>query len=107
MLIRKAIPNVSREFALELKRRFPPIELKVGFDRDEAMQSVGEQRVIKWILHASNNSVVQGTTDVVGTKETNTDIDLMVAKVQEIKSPEPEAEEKVNWFKRFTNRFGN
>ena len=85
------IPKVSKEFALELKRRFKPFEPSPGFDRDELMQSVGEQRVINWILHHSNNTVVQSSLEVQSIKEEES--------IPQI--------EKYSIWKRFTTRFGN
>lgn len=108
-LYKQSIPKVSREFALDLKRRFRPMTVKPGFDRDKLMESVGEQNVVNWILHASMNTVVQSTLDISkeGKEETGTDIDLVVAKIQEIKAPvEDTIEDKGSLFKRFTSRFG-
>jgi hypothetical protein len=45
------VPPVSEEFIKALCAAFRPFEIKPGFDRDELMQSTGEQRVIEWIKH--------------------------------------------------------
>jgi hypothetical protein len=45
------VPPVSKEFIKALSDAFRPYEIKPGFDRDELMQSVGEQKVIDWITH--------------------------------------------------------
>lgn len=45
------IPPVSEEFIKALCNAFRPFEITPGFDRDELMQSTGEQKVIEWIKH--------------------------------------------------------
>lgn len=45
------VPPVSKEFIDVLSKAFRPLEIKAGFDRDELMQSVGEQKVVEWIKH--------------------------------------------------------
>jgi hypothetical protein len=56
-----AIPPVSEEFVKALCAAFRPFEIKPGFDRDELMQSTGEQRVIEWIIHhAARGRTVTG-----------------------------------------------
>ena len=49
--VKIALPPVSQEFIKALKAAFRPYEVKPGFDRDELMQSTGEQKVIEWIMH--------------------------------------------------------
>lgn len=46
-----ALPPVSAEFIKILSDAFRPYEIKPGFERDELMQSAGEQKVIEWIKH--------------------------------------------------------
>lgn len=46
-----AVPPVSAEFVRVISDAFRPFEIKAGFDRDELMQSAGEQKVIEWIKH--------------------------------------------------------
>ncbi len=46
-----AVPPVSQEFIKTLCDAFRPFEIVAGFDRDAAMQSAGEQKVIEWIKH--------------------------------------------------------
>lgn len=96
-LIKRSVPPVSREFALELKRRFRPFDVTPGFDRDELMQSVGEQRVINWILHYSSNTIVKS----------NIDIDTITEKNPEevILEPESNIPNKKSLMERFTSRF--
>ena len=48
------IPAVSREYALDLDRRFRAIEIKPGVTHDEIMFNAGMRKVIEFIL---NNSV--------------------------------------------------
>lgn len=45
------VPPVSEEFIKVLCAAFRPFEITPGFDRDELMQSTGEQKVIEWIKH--------------------------------------------------------
>ena len=99
-LTKRTIPAVSREFALELQKRFRPIDVRPGFDRDELMQSVGEQRVINFILAHANHHERHAYT-----VPDNTVVDVEVEKVdtKEIVFQK----ETPNWFSRFTNRFGN
>lgn len=52
------IPPVSAEFVRSLRAAFSPYAVEPGFDRDALMQSVGEQKVIEWIVHMA----VQGKT---------------------------------------------
>lgn len=95
-LIAKSIPPVSREFVKELRARFKPFDVRPGFDRDSLMQSVGEQRIINWIAHQARDSVMKSTLDTQEVKE-EPKVEVIV----------PEAvEEKSNWFKKFTSRFG-
>lgn len=99
-LISKAIPRVGRDFALELQRRFPPYDVRPGFDRDELMQSVGEQRIIKWILHVSNNSTIRiNDTAVIadGVELKPNDVVLIKDTIEE---------RKPTLFEKFTSRFG-
>lgn len=91
-LINKAIPQVSKEFALDLQKRFKPYDVRPGFDRDELMQSVGEQRVIKFILHHCHKSSIQS--------------DLEIKKDEEEEETEVE-EYKPSWFEMFMGRFYN
>ena len=102
-LISKAIPPVSREFAEELQRRFRPYEPEPGFDRDELMVSVGEQRVIKWILHQSRGYAMKSTLETSTIDNTIEDIKpISVDRLVTIKE-----ERKPTLFEMFTNRFGN
>lgn len=91
-LEKRIIPPVTREFALKLKEVFRPYTVEPGFDRDELMQSVGEQRVISWILHHSNNTVIKSNVDIDNTLEKN--------------PIDNNNEDKSSWITRFTNRFG-
>ncbi len=45
------VPAVSKEFIKALSHAFRPFDITPGFDRDELMQSTGEQKVIAWIKH--------------------------------------------------------
>lgn len=55
------VPPVSQEFIKSLTAAFPPFEVQPGFERDELMQSVGEQKVINWIKHhAAQGRTVTG-----------------------------------------------
>ena len=102
-LLAKNLPKVSREFALELRKMFPPITLEAGIDRDKLMISVGEQRVIQKILHISSNKVLSSKTDDIKPDvSTNTDntTDKIIPEVQQ----QEESEARTSWFKRFTTR---
>jgi len=101
-LIAKNIPPVSRAFALELQARFKPFTPTPGFDRDELMQSVGEQKIISWILYHSNNYALKSTyeTSVIDTSNIDTTIDTVIKK-DIVENPSS------NWLRRFTTRFGN
>lgn len=56
-----SVPPVSQEFLNVLTKAFRPYEVKAGFDRDELMQSTGEQKVIEWIKHhAAQGRTVTG-----------------------------------------------
>lgn len=60
------LPPVSQEFIKKLEHAFTPFELKPGFDRDEAMQSCGEQRVIAFIKHhAMRETTVTGDANAL------------------------------------------
>lgn len=104
-LIAKHIPPVSLEFAKELQARFKPYDVKPGFDRDKLMESIGEQKVIKWILFHAQNSVSKSTIDIL---DNNIDKDKIEnTEVGTIVELTPTEERKTNWFERFTSRFGN
>lgn len=103
-LIRSAIPPVSREFALELKRRFKAFDVKPGFDRDALMQSVGEQRVINWILYHSNNTIVKSSIEPDTITEQNP-TEAIVADTEHSVVPVEEPSIK-SWWRNFTTRFG-
>ena len=105
-LLAKSLPKVSREFALELRKMFPPITLKAGIDRDDIMISVGEQRVIEKILHISSNKVVsskeEDSKDTILNNTTNTDntTDIVIPEIVQ----QEESKTKASWFKNFTTR---
>lgn len=102
-LLAKSLPKVSREFALELRKMFPPITLKAGIDRDDIMISVGEQRVIEKILHISSNKVVSSKEeDIKSDTITNTDntTDIVIPEIVQ----QEESKTKASWFKNFTTR---
>lgn len=101
-LLAKNLPKVSREFALELRKMFPPITLKAGIDRDELMISVGEQRVIQKILHISSNKVVSSNSDDIK-PDVSTNTDNTTDKIPEVEQ-QNESEVRTSWFKKFTTR---
>jgi hypothetical protein len=69
--VKIAVPPVSQEFIKHLRNAFRPFDLKPGFDRDELMQSAGEQKVIEWIEHhALQGRTVTGNPDAVRSVET-------------------------------------
>lgn len=78
-----ALPPVSREFALALDRHFRPIHIRPDMSRDELFQSVGERRVIDFILRNTGNRI------------TSSDAGLLEKPVQQ---------KKVSVWDYFTNR---
>lgn len=103
-LLSKSLPKVSREFALDLRNRFRPIPLKAGMDRDLIMISLGEQRVIEFILKVSSNSIVSSNVEDIKPEPIKEDTDNTVAiPVIEVLQEE-KSKEVGNWFKRFTTR---
>lgn len=106
-MLAKQLPKVSREFALDLQRRFPPIEVNPSMDRDTMcnlmMQSYGEQRVLNLILHASNNKVVSSNKDDIkpNTSE-NTDNTTPIEVVED-----KESKRKGSIFRKFTTRINH
>ena len=114
-LLAKSLPKVSREFALELRKMFPPITLKAGIDRDDIMISVGEQRVIEKILHISSNKVVSSKEeDIKPEIKENTDNTVLQDKLDNtpagsyIEVTQEEYNELTGkrnpWWKNFTTR---
>lgn len=68
-----AVPPVSQEFIDHITKAFRPYEVKAGFDRDELMQSTGEQKVIEWIRHhALQGRTVTGEASALRDTRTNT-----------------------------------
>ncbi len=102
-LLAKSLPKVSREFALELRKMFPPITLKAGIDRDDIMISVGEQRVIEKILHISSNKVLSSKEEEIK-PDTSTDTDNTTDIVIPEIVQQEESKVRTGWFKNFTTR---
>lgn len=102
-ILAKNLPKVSREFALELKRMFPPVSITPGMERDLIMISHGEQRVIQKILQISSNKIVSSKEeDIKPDNKEDTD-NTVTATAIEV-SQEEHSKQVGNWFKRFTTR---
>lgn len=60
-IVASKMPRVSKEFALELRSRFPVLVPKPGTNLDALMFSGGEQRVVEFVLHhAQSSGIVAG-----------------------------------------------
>lgn len=110
-LLAKNLPKVSREFALELKRMFPPMTVTAGFDRDKLMISVGEQRVIEKILQVSSNRIVSSKEEQSKQENTDNSLDAKIADTPvggyvEVTQEEYEqlTGKRNPWWKNFTTR---
>lgn len=102
-LLAKNLPKVSREFALELKRMFPPMTVTAGFDRDKLMISVGEQRVIEKILQISSNRIVSSKVEDIKPDTTTDNDNTTDVTIPEVIEQE-ESKARTSWFKHFTTR---
>ena len=54
------IPPVSREFAMEVARRFPALDIKPGITQDQIQFNAGQRSVVEWILNVSHGKEVSG-----------------------------------------------
>lgn len=57
------VPPVSHEFAQELARRFPPLEIKPGVTQDDMMYNSGERHVVDFVLRSATGMIISGNID--------------------------------------------
>lgn len=58
-----AVPPVSHDFAHELSRRFPPMEVKPGISQDDLQYNAGQRSVIDFVLKSSTGTTISGNAD--------------------------------------------
>lgn len=110
-MLAKQLPKVSREFALDLQRMFPPVRITPNMDSDTivklSMQSYGEQRVLEKVLQASSNRVVSSKVEDIKPEPKVENTDNTVSAIQVVQQQEEHSKQVGNWFTRFTTRTAN
>lgn len=65
------IPPVSHEFAKELQKRFPAVQVKPGINPDDAMYNAGQQSVVNWVITRASGSTISGNIEDIKKDEVN------------------------------------
>jgi hypothetical protein len=57
------VPAVSHEFASQLAKRFPTMEVKPGVTQEELLYNAGQRSVIDFVTRSATGTIISGDID--------------------------------------------